>query len=103
MRSSNYPASHYFNVIPTIYIELDQALFVLVVFTYVPVGGQNIVLSLPRRVDIRVPGVFNFSPIVAKLVADCARSKLLHARHHNLTFLLYGDDAPSAYALKCAA
>lgn len=38
-----------------------------------PIGGQNIVLPLPRRVNVRIAGMFDFAAIVPQLIADCAR------------------------------
>ena len=49
-----------------------------------------------------VTRMFDFSPVVAKHIADCARTKLLGTRHHNHS-LLVGGHAPSDCGLKCTA
>ena len=56
----------------------------------------------PFRVNVMVTRMFDFSPVVAKYIADCARTKLLGTRHHNHS-LLVGGHAPSDCGLKCTA
>ena len=77
-------------------------------FLYSTPSGQNSFISSsivplqPFRVNGMVTRMFDFSPVVAKHIADCARTKLLGTRHHNHS-LLVGGHAPSDCGLKCTA